>query len=57
MKNMTYTEKMMMNNFVADNIVFGMGVLAHNPEELSLEILELELSSGFLNFFLDMKHN
>jgi len=35
-------EQMMMNNiignFVADNIVFGMEVLAHHPEELSLEI-------------------
>ena len=42
---MTDTEKMMMTNiiehFVADNIVFGMEVLAHHPEELSLEIWEL----------------
>ena len=41
-RNMTDTEKMMManiiGNFVADNIVFGMEVLAHHPEELSLEI-------------------
>ena len=40
---MTYTEKIMTNiigNFAADNIVFGMAVLAHHPEELSLEILE-----------------
>ena len=27
-------------NFVADNIVFVMEVLAHYPEELSLEIWE-----------------
>ena len=27
-------------NFVADNIVFEMEVLAHHPEELSLEIWE-----------------
>ena len=37
-RNMTYTEKMMLTdiigNFVADNIVFGMEVLAHHPEEL-----------------------
>src|ERR1700744_5797076 len=43
-RNMTNTEKMMMTNiignFVADNIVFGMEVLAHHPEELSLEIWE-----------------
>ena len=36
--------KMMMTNiignFVVDNIVFGMEVLAHHPEELSLEIWE-----------------
>ena len=41
-RNMTYTEKIMMTNiignFVADNIVLGMKVLAHHPEELSLEI-------------------
>ena len=41
-RNMTDTEKMMMTNiignFVADNIVFGMEVLAHRPEELSLGI-------------------
>ena len=34
-RNMTYTGKMMMTNiigyFVADNIVFGMEVLAHHP--------------------------
>ena len=38
---MTDTEKMMTNiigNFVADNIVFGVEVLAHHSEELSLEI-------------------
>ena len=27
-------------NFVTDNIVFGREVLAHHPEEPSLEILE-----------------
>ena len=41
---MTDTEKMLMiniiGNFVADNIVFGMKVIAHHPEELSLEIWE-----------------
>ena len=41
---MTDTEKMMMiniiGNFVADNIIFGMEVLAHHPEELSIEIWE-----------------
>ena len=41
-RNMIVTEKMMMTNiignFVADKIVFGMEVLAHHPEELSLEI-------------------
>ena len=39
---MTGTEKMMITNIIenfgADNIVFGMEVLAHHPEELSLEI-------------------
>ena len=43
-RNITYTEKKMMTNiignFVADNIVFGMEVLAHHSEELSLEIWE-----------------
>src|ERR1700761_8788827 len=43
-RNMTVTEKMMMTNiienFLADNIVFGIEVLAHHPEELSLEIWE-----------------
>ena len=38
----TYTEKMMttniIGNFVADNIVFRVEVLAHHPEELTLEI-------------------
>ena len=38
------TEKMLLTNiignFVADNIVFGMEVLAHHPQELSLEIWE-----------------
>ena len=41
-RNMTDTKKLMMTNiignFIADNIVFGMEVLAHHPEELSLEI-------------------
>ena len=43
-RNMIVTEKMMMTNiignFVADNIFFGREVLAHHPEELSLEIWE-----------------
>src|ERR1700743_2012921 len=43
-RNMTDTETMMMTNiignFIADNIVIGMEVLAHHPEELSLEIWE-----------------
>ena len=41
---MIVTEKMIttniIGNFVADNIVFGKEVLAHHPEELSLEIWE-----------------
>ena len=41
-RNMIVTEKMIMSNiignFVADKIVFGVEVLAHHPEELSLEI-------------------
>ena len=41
---MIVTKKLMMTNiignFIADNIVFGMEVLAHHPEELSLEIWE-----------------
>src|ERR1700743_3488300 len=54
-----YTEKMMMNiieNFVADNIVFGTEVLAHHPEQLPLEIwkftnlLTLVLEIGPLYF-------
>ena len=32
-------------NFIADNIVFGMEALAHHPEELSQEIW------GFTNFY------
>src|ERR1700761_2272104 len=44
-RNITDTEKMMMTNIignsVADYIVFGTEVLAHHPEELSLEIWEL----------------
>src|SRR6201996_4314165 len=43
-RNTTDTEKVLMTNiignFIADNIVFGMEVLAHHPEELSLEIWE-----------------
>ena len=43
-RNMIVTKKMMMiniiGNFIADNIVFGMEVLAHHPEELPLEIWE-----------------
>ena len=54
-RNMTDTEKMMMTNirgnFVADNIVYGMEVLAHHPEKLPLEIWECtdfhQVSSGF----------
>ena len=41
-REMTDTENMMMTNiignFIADNIVFEMEVLAHHPEELYLEI-------------------
>src|ERR1700761_3962356 len=48
-RNMTETEKMMMTNiignFVADNIVLRIEVLAHHPEELSVEIWE------FTNFY------
>ena len=47
-RNMIVTEKMIMpniiGNFVTDNIVFGVEVPAHHPEELSLEIWE------FINF-------
>src|ERR1700744_5816034 len=43
-RKMIVTEKMqttnIIENFVADNIVFGMKVLAHHPEELSLEVWE-----------------
>src|ERR1700744_358463 len=43
-RNMSVTKKLMMTNiignFIADNIVFGMEVLAYHPEELSLEIWE-----------------
>ena len=55
-RDMTDTGKMMMTNitenFIADNIVFGMEVLAHHLEELSLGTLVtfircLELSSGY----------
>ena len=55
---MIVTKKLMMTNiignFIADNIVFGMEVLAHHPEELSLEIWVFtnfhrvfKLSSGY----------
>ena len=41
-RNMIVTEKIIMTNnignFVADKIFFGVEVLAHHPEELSLEI-------------------
>ena len=41
---MIVTEKMQLTNvienFVADNIVLGVEVLAHHPEEVSLEIWE-----------------
>ena len=47
---MIVTEKMIITNiignFVADKIVFKVEVLAHHPEELSLEIWE------FTNFQL-----
>ena len=43
-RNMIVTEIVIMTNikghFVADKIVFGVEVLAHHPEELSLEIWE-----------------
>ena len=43
-RKMIVTKKLMMSNiienFVADNYVFGTEVLAHNPEELPLEIWE-----------------
>ena len=43
-RNMRDTERMMITNiignFVADNIVFGMEVLAHHPEETSPKIWE-----------------
>ena len=44
LSNFTDTEKMMttniIRNFVADNIVFGMDVLAHHPEKTPLEMWE-----------------
>src|ERR1700744_1696180 len=57
-RNMIVAKKLMMTNikgnFIADNIVFGMEVLAHHPEKLSLEIWEFtnfhrvfKLSSGY----------
>ena len=40
-RNMTDTVKMMMTNIIGNFVfVFGMEVLAHHPEELSLEIWE-----------------
>ena len=43
-RNMTDIKKMIMTNiiwnFVAGKIVFGVEVVAHHPEELSLEIWE-----------------
>ena len=46
---MTLTEKMQMTNiignFVADNIFFGREMLAHHPEQPSLEILEFTKSN------------
>src|ERR1700743_2725416 len=43
-RNIIVTKKLVMTNiienFIADRIVFGMEVLAHHPEELSLEIWE-----------------
>ena len=38
---MLVTKKLMMTNFIADSIVFGMEVLAHHPGELPLEIWDL----------------
>ena len=53
-RNMTLTEKMQMTNiignFVADNIVFGLQMPAHHPEELSLEIWEFTNFIRFLHF-------
>src|SRR6202012_6303086 len=47
LRNMIVTKKLMMTNiignFIADNIVFGMEVLANYPEELSLEIWEFTI--------------
>ena len=53
---MTDTENMMMTNiignFIADNIVFGMEVLAHHHEWLALEILEFtNFHRVFYTFF------
>ena len=43
-RNMIVTEKIIrtniIGNFVADKIIFGVEVLAHHPEKLSLEIWE-----------------
>ena len=51
-RNMTDTKKLMIadiiGNFIADNIVFRMEVLAHHPEELSIEIWEF---TNFHQFF------
>ena len=58
-KNMIVTKKLMMTNiienFIADNIVFGMKVLAHHPEELSLEIWEFtNFDRRFTGPYFDM---
>ena len=55
-RDMTDTGKMMMTNitenFIADNIVFGMEVLAHYPEDLSLEVWEFtSFHQDFRTFF------
>ena len=55
---MTDTEKMMMTNIIGNfvvvvgNIVFGMEVLAHHPEELSLEIWEFTILHRVFYTFL-----
>ena len=51
-RNMIVTEERLManiiGNFVADNIAFRREVLAHHPEELSLEIWNLPTFIRFL---------
>src|ERR1700744_6642437 len=54
-RNMLVTQQLMMTNiienFIADNIVFGTEVLAHHPEELPLEIWEFSnFRRGFKTF-------